>query len=447
MESSLVSWQYENFSSAKLVSPPVSPAPPASPTLYSYGIPMSLENTPNGKIMGMDNHSTIGSSSRAQLASSLLKNVEQFGSNGMEMNDFGMNWGEESVNLGLFEELCEIEYTPPASPKKTLQPQQHQLSEHSIADFSSLEQLPTDSAAVSALTAEFQAILESLPKDSPINTVMDIGGIPTTVIDGEALVPVEIDLSLISDQDLKDLNIDIDDVRVQAINEEEMELIDESEIIDLGEISNVNSPASSSIYSLAEDGMLEDDEDREANKAEKILDALLLGDVSTAQSYVTIQDESSMSSNSTQSSQASSSYIEEVRTPQSKKTANKKPERRGRKPGKRFAKGSLEYIRDKSLRKKEQNKTAATRYRQKKKMEVAVTLDTEAELQEKHDDLTKAKDDLQRQILMVKQLLREVINAKKASFPMLKAQSPAPAVAGGRGNITVSRVVGRNRRK
>jgi len=120
--------------------------------------------------------------------------------------------------------------------------------------------------------------------------------------------------------------------------------------------------------------------------------------------------------------------------------------RRGRKPGKRLAKGSIEYIRDKSLRKKEQNKTAATRYRQKKKMEVAITLETEAQLQEKHDNLQKSKDDLHRQILMVKQLLREVINAKKASsLPILKGSSTTSTVV--RSSIPVSRVVGRNRRK
>jgi hypothetical protein len=110
-----------------------------------------------------------------------------------------------------------------------------------------------------------------------------------------------------------------------------------------------------------------------------------------------------------------------------------------------LAKGSLEYIRDKSLRKKEQNKTAATRYRQKKKMEVAVTLETESELQERHDNLEKTKDDLHRQILMVKQLLREVINAKKLSSPIFKRENPV--VVGGSGTVPVSRAVGRNRRK
>jgi len=221
-----------------------------------------------------------------------------------------MNWEEESVNLGLFEELSEIEYTPPASPKKTLHPQ-HQLSEHSIANFNSVEELPlppSDSAAVSALTAEFQKILESLPKE---NTILDIGGIPTTVIDGEALVPVEIDLSLLSSQDLKDLNIDIDGIPIESMNDTEMEIIDECEL------EGVNSPDADSIYSLslAEEGFpVEDEDDREANTAEKILDALLIGDVSTAQSYVSIQDDSSMCSSSCSSS-SSIGYIEEVQSP------------------------------------------------------------------------------------------------------------------------------------
>jgi len=77
MESGLVSWQYENFSSAKLSTPPVSPVPPSSPTLYSYGIPAPLTGKEHAKELVP---STNISSSRAQMASSLLKNVELFGS-------------------------------------------------------------------------------------------------------------------------------------------------------------------------------------------------------------------------------------------------------------------------------------------------------------------------------------------------------------------------------
>lgn len=70
-------------------------------------------------------------------------------------------------------------------------------------------------------------------------------------------------------------------------------------------------------------------------------------------------------------------------------------------------------MKDKVIRKKEQNKTAATRYRQKKKLEFSVILESEAELQQEHDNLEKKKDDLQREILMVKQLLRDVIQSRK----------------------------------
>lgn len=75
--------------------------------------------------------------------------------------DFGMNWNEESVNLNLFEDLEELEYIPeneaPAMPK-------------SLAHANYCIQLPgtvhdlngnasESSADISALTAEFQAIL------------------------------------------------------------------------------------------------------------------------------------------------------------------------------------------------------------------------------------------------------------------------------------------------
>lgn len=91
----------------------------------------------------------------------------------------------------------------------------------------------------------------------------------------------------------------------------------------------------------------------------------------------------------------------------------------GRKPGSRSAKDPLTYLKDKALRKKEQNKTAATRYRLKKKQELAVTLTQEEELQKEHDELSAEKEDIRRQVIMVRQLLREMIkaNKKKKSGP------------------------------
>ena len=117
---------------------------------------------------------------------------------------------------------------------------------------------------------------------------------------------------------------------------------------------------------------------------------------------------------------------------------------RGRKPGKKLAKGSPTYIKDKTLRKKEQNKPAATRYRQKKKMEFSVILDTESELHKEQQDLEKKRDDLNREILMVKQLLREVIKARKPQPNLNSLKGKLVTVVGG--GITASSLV-RNRRK
>jgi len=70
---------------------------------------------------------------------------------------------------------------------------------------------------------------------------------------------------------------------------------------------------------------------------------------------------------------------------------------------------------DKKIRKKEQNKTAATRYRQKKKMELVVTSEVEKVMQQENDVLQTQANDLAKQISIVKQLVRDIMNAKKAS--------------------------------
>lgn len=73
-------------------------------------------------------------------------------------------------------------------------------------------------------------------------------------------------------------------------------------------------------------------------------------------------------------------------------------------------------------------------------MEFAIVVETEAELQEQHDALEKKKEDLAKEIQMVKQLLRDVLQAKK----------PAPAkspIVIGRVGVPTSTTIGRNRRK
>jgi len=67
---------------------------------------------------------------------------------------------------------------------------------------------------------------------------------------------------------------------------------------------------------------------------------------------------------------------------------------------------------DKKMRKKEQNKNAATRYRQKKKAESDVVLDEERELQEKNDKLQVKFADVQREVKYLKSLMRDLYRAK-----------------------------------
>lgn len=67
---------------------------------------------------------------------------------------------------------------------------------------------------------------------------------------------------------------------------------------------------------------------------------------------------------------------------------------------------------DKKSRKKEQNKNAATRYRQKKKAECENVLEEERELQEKNNKLNEQCVDLQREIKYLKSLMRDLYRAK-----------------------------------
>jgi len=92
-----------------------------------------------------------------------------------------------------------------------------------------------------------------------------------------------------------------------------------------------------------------------------------------------------------------------------------KPERRGRKPSSANVEKSWVNLTDKVLRKKEQNKTAATRYRQKKKMEAMVTYQQEQELQQKHEELRKANQEVTMELSIIKKLLREVMDKPKKS--------------------------------
>ncbi len=67
---------------------------------------------------------------------------------------------------------------------------------------------------------------------------------------------------------------------------------------------------------------------------------------------------------------------------------------------------------DKKSRKKEQNKNAATRYRQKKKQEIEVVLDEEKILMDAHQKLFTEYKDKKRELSYLKNLLKELFKAK-----------------------------------
>lgn len=74
-----------------------------------------------------------------------------------------------------------------------------------------------------------------------------------------------------------------------------------------------------------------------------------------------------------------------------------------------YTKGAPE---EKKVRKKEQNKNAATRYRMKKKAEIEVILSEERELAVHHDELESKIVDMQREIKYLKGLMRDLFKAK-----------------------------------
>lgn len=67
---------------------------------------------------------------------------------------------------------------------------------------------------------------------------------------------------------------------------------------------------------------------------------------------------------------------------------------------------------EKKYRKKEQNKNAATRYRQKKKQEIEVIVDEEKILMDKHRKLMSTYKDTKRETKYLKSLLRDLFKAR-----------------------------------
>lgn len=79
-----------------------------------------------------------------------------------------------------------------------------------------------------------------------------------------------------------------------------------------------------------------------------------------------------------------------------------------RKPRKKSLKAD-----DRRLRKKEQNKTAATRYRIKKKAELDILLEEEACLEQRNRQLQNQHDELANEVRYLKKLMRELFSSRK----------------------------------
>ncbi|XP_067621906.1 cyclic AMP-dependent transcription factor ATF-4 [Eurosta solidaginis] len=70
-------------------------------------------------------------------------------------------------------------------------------------------------------------------------------------------------------------------------------------------------------------------------------------------------------------------------------------------------------IEDRKIRKKEQNKNAATRYRQKKKIEMEIVLNEEQQLTQRNEELKRVLAERQREAKYLKTLIKEFYKKKK----------------------------------
>jgi len=414
MESEMDTWQFESYSTAE-VSPPLSPislnVQPNSPTLYNQ----QLAYAPfNDKLL---DESPLLSS--VQQNANLRAIIKSNGGSNIPLEPsfgLGVNWSqEESVdlsNLQLFAdiaELEEIEYTPPQSPSAF----KIQSSEMTY-DLDNIDVNDLASGNSSQLQSEFEAVLKSLPM-TMAEEPQDLADIAALIGEDACLSSaLTLEIPQVPTIDFSNMALDFGNIGPTSPTESiassssstsssngfwiknagivisEQELLVEMEVEDEDSDTQESQPS-------------DDEDEQEMSRADKILDALAAGDPELAQSYI-----------DTSRPKKDVSFIVELEEPEpsTSKKAGNRSERRGRKP----AKFGLAKAMDKVQRKKEQNKTAATRYRHKKKMEVAVTLSVEAQEQEKNDKLSKTKEDIQRQILMVKQLLREVVSAKKSAI-------------------------------
>jgi hypothetical protein len=117
-----------------------------------------------------------------------------------------------------------------------------------------------------------------------------------------------------------------------------------------------------------------------------------------SESFIYLTSVPSVGSNSSFESESQSSETDQHRRI-SRIASVTKPSTRGRK-----AKIRPEDRRD---RKKEQNKTAATRYREKKKLELEILLEEEAQLEKRNGQLRRKHDSLAQEVRLMRKLMRD----------------------------------------
>lgn len=268
----------------------------------------------------------------------------------------------------------------------------------------------------------FQEIIEELGLNVDIANIETIPGI-VYVDELNELVNEGEDLGLISRDDSM-MEMESEDDQLDGDNSignqspdssfGEVVIVSDDSQSDLKLFMNdsMMSTTSSLIYmSQASSTCSSDDED---DAQEMIIDALGRGDMVTAESVL---NSSRLGRQSRGGRNAEAKAVDDGTRAStslySEKLAMLKPEKRGRKPSSAGAGKSWANLTDKSLRKKEQNKTAATRYRQKKKMQTLYSLEKEQELAKISEKLCEQRDELAKEIRVTKSILRLLFSAKK----------------------------------
>jgi hypothetical protein len=376
-----------------------------------------------------------------------------------EMDDADLAWNdEESFNLEAFEDLGDFdvaevnnlladEVHPPITNNINnnsnnllfATPVEPKINESSVPLTDHQEKIEPEKKS-EELMYQFQTILKNLeasndPTSNIDGDILDISGIFHTDelielandegIDLGLLSPPEDDMMMEEDEDSDSDSSSSGSYRSSTLNSQEVYLVADTDSemnVYLEDSIIVPSQSKSFIVpfsgpsSVASSSVVDDEDDRQ----DMTLDALLDGDVDSAVAMYpnssiavkrgrrfskTLNEIPALPSSSTRS-QGRSATVKAALTVQ-------KPERRGRKPSSVINGKPWVHVKDKALRKKEQNKTAATRYRQKKKVEAEVSMHQEQELAVVFDKLLKQKEDLAKEISMVKSLLRAIFSAKK----------------------------------